>query len=427
MAIEYHEGLPGAGKSYEAVVYHIIPALKDRRSVVTNIRGMNYEKLAELTGQPLQMVQLLLINIEPAEQDSEVGEVQRCINQMCDQTPDNALIVWDEIQDYFPSGNVKLPLNQQKFWTEHRHRGLDIVIMGQDRSDVHKLIRNRIRTVIYFLKQEAIGRPNHYKWEIYQKQKLGKFEKTGSGTREYDSKFFGTYMSHRREGTRSKVYTTSRTNMLANSTALSMGVPLAFCAAAFAVWHLWGFFHAEPPASTHMQSVSAQKQPTAVLEPAEDTNPWPADMDPAGGSTETQVVVTEEQRVPVDYFDKMAQTYQVRSMGHMASTKPGKELMGYIELLDATYHQKEKFSLADIRALGWTVTLEGYGLLITKGDISYVARAWPIDVNGRVDQKTVQSLQGDSAKRSAQEGNTGNSSSRDSVVVVGSSKPGHLW
>lgn len=109
MAIEFHEGLPGAGKSYEAVVHHIIPALKDRRSVVTNIRGMNYEKLAELTGQPLGMIQMLLINVEPAEQDSEAGEVQRCINQIVDGTPKNSLVVWDEIQDYFPSGQQKLP------------------------------------------------------------------------------------------------------------------------------------------------------------------------------------------------------------------------------------------------------------------------------------------------------------------------------
>ncbi|WP_301886134.1 zonular occludens toxin domain-containing protein [Pseudomonas aeruginosa] len=94
MAIEYHEGLPGAGKSYEAVVFHIIPALKSRRSVVTNIRGMNYERLSELTGEPLEMIKLLLINVEPAEQDSADGEVQRCINEMCDKTPDNTRLLF---------------------------------------------------------------------------------------------------------------------------------------------------------------------------------------------------------------------------------------------------------------------------------------------------------------------------------------------
>ncbi len=393
MAIEFHEGLPGAGKSYEAVVFHIIPALKDRRSVVTNIRGMNYEKLADLSGQPLAMVQLLLINVEPAEQDGESGEVQRCINEMCDKTPDNALIVWDEIQDYFPSGAQKLPLNQQKFWTEHRHRGLDIIIMGQDRTDVHKLIRNRIRTVIYFLKLEAVGQPDRYKWEIYQKQKFGKFEKTGSGVRSYDPKYYGTYMSHRREGTRSKVYTTTRTNMLANSKSLVLGVPAAFAAGIYAVFHLWSFFHPEPEQLATAPVKVEQVQEAQAPKPTKLVNPTPDEMvatTPAAASQEHKS--KSEEREAIDYLDKLAQAHQLRAMGYMWSEKPGKELMGYVEFLDASFHQKEKLMLSEVIALGWTVTRKDYGLLLEKQGLAYVARAWPIDVFGRVDQKTVDSL-----------------------------------
>lgn len=396
MAIEYHEGLPGAGKSYEAVVFHIIPALKERRSVVTNIRGMNFERLAELTGEPLEMINLLLINVEPAEQDSADGEVQRCINDMCDKTPDNALIVWDEIQDYFPSGNYKLPLNQQKFWTEHRHRGLDIIIMGQDRSDVHKIIRNRIRTVIYFLKQEAIGRPDYYKWEIFQKQRLGKFEKTGSGTRQYDKKFFGTYMSHRKDGMRAKVYTTTRTNMLKNSTALMFGVPLAFVVALVAVGYLWKFFHPEPVAPSN--GVTVQRAPARPPEPVVQpepahalANPLPPGFEAAEAKDAARVDVQSEV-VAIDYFDNLAQQYQVRAPAIITSEKKGKEVMGRIELLDGTYHVKERFEVQEIEALGWTVTVTGYGLLLEKQGVAHVARPWPIDVYGRVDRYTSDSL-----------------------------------
>lgn len=402
MAIEYHEGLPGAGKSYEAVVFHIIPALKSRRSVVTNIRGMNYEKLAELTGEPLEMIRLLLINVEPAEQDSESGEVQRVIDEMCDKTPDNALIVWDEIQDYFPSGNTKLPLNQQKFWTEHRHRGLDIIIMGQDRSDVHKIIRNRIRTVIYFLKLEAIGRDGHYKWEVYQKQRFGKFIKTLSGTRTYDEKYFGTYMSHRREGTRSKVYTTGRTNMLASTKSLTLGVPLAFAAAIWGVWHLWGFFHQAPAkAGSSAQRVEiSQPAPASQINVAgssELVNPPPPGMSFDQPVSSNQQAKPGELPPPVDYFDKLAQRLQVRASAIIDSNKPGKELLGYVELLDDTFHQKERFEVSELRALGWTVERTGYGLLLKKENVAYVARSWPIDLYGRVDNRTVKSLEGSSA------------------------------
>lgn len=435
MAIEYHEGLPGAGKSYEAVVFHIIPALKERRSVVTNIRGMNFEKLAELSGQPLEMVRLLLTNVEPAEQDSEAGEVQRCINEMCDKTPDNALIVWDEIQDYFPSGNTKLPLNQQKFWTEHRHRGLDIIIMGQDRTDVHKLIRNRIRTVIYFLKLEAIGRSGHYKWEIYQKQKLGKFVKTGSGTRSYEEKYFGTYMSHRREGTRSKVYTTERTNFLKASKTLVFGPPIAFILAIWGAVHLWGFFH--KPLGLNGSTASSQrveaKSAPVIQQSADHTdlvaaglvNPPPPDMLPSVDRQADSGSKKDQELPAVDYFDRMAKQLQVRASAIVDSKKPGKELMGYVELLDSSFHQKELFSVQELQALGWKVSRTGYGLLLEKEGVSYVARSWPVDVYGRVDNRTRDSLAGSSA--SAQ---TKPASQRDSLtvtVIPDSEYPSRPW
>jgi zona occludens toxin len=388
MAIEFHEGLSGAGKSYEAVVFHIIPAIKDRRSVVSNIRGLNIEKIAGLSGQSVDLVKLLIINIEPAEQDGDSSEIQRCINEMCDQTPDNALIVWDEIQDYFPSGNYKLPMNQQKFWSEHRHRGLDIIVMGQDRGDCHKIIRNRIRTVIYFLKLEAVGRPNKYKWEIYQKQRFGRFEKTGSGTRDYEKQYFGTYMSVRREGVQKSVYQTARTNMLTNTKGLVFGVPAAFLAAFFAVYHLWGFFHQSP-----------NKPDSAVkIERPAITNPPPEEIQLVATQPSqqqaAQVKTNPEPPPPIDYFDNLVSQYRVRAPGVITSKVPGKEILGKIEILDETFHVKEAFTIQEIQALGWTVTSTGYGLLLEKQDVAHVARWWPIDVYGRVDQHTQNALGG---------------------------------
>lgn len=386
MAIEYHEGLPGAGKTYEALVFHIIPAIKQRRSVVSNIRGLNIEKIAELSQQSVELVRLLIINVQPAEQDSETGEVQRCINDMCDKTPDNALIVWDEIQDYFPSGNYKMPLNQQKFWTEHRHRGLDVIIMGQDRGDVHKIIRNRIRTVIYFLKLEAIGKSNKYKWEIYQKQRFGKFVKCGSGVRDYEEKYFGSYMSVRRDDVQKGVYQTARTNMLANSRGLVLGVPAAFAVAIFAVFHLFSFFN---PAPSSPSSAVKIEKPAAPL-----VNPEPPSLQVATIQQNQAAPQVNPEPVPIDYFDRLAAEYRIRASAIITSDKPGKDILGNIEMLDSTFHVKELFNVQEIRALGWTVTVKGYGLLLEKEGVAHIARAWPIDVYGRVDRHTSNTLGG---------------------------------
>lgn len=422
MAIHFHEGLPGAGKSYEACVFHILPALKAGRQVVTNIRGINWAKFAELLDEPEEYVRMLLIYIEPAEQDEGEEALQRVKNDFADKTPDNAMIVWDEVQDYFPSGNYKLPHNQQKFWTEHRHRGLEIVIMGQDRDDVHKIIRSRIEDIVYFLKLTAIGRANQYKWEQLQKQAKGRFVKIGSGVRTYEEKYFGLYMSHRREGVKASVYQTSRTNVLKNSKALSLGVPLAFVGAFYAIYHLYGFFNPQPikPAS----SVQVQKSPEPYQPPAFANAPPPEPAKPIP-QPEPNPAPGEEGKEQhyVDYLDKLASEYSIRSSGIIDSKKPGKELLGEIELLDSSYHLKERMTIAEIRAMGWTVTRTGYGLLLEKEGAAHVARTWPLDLYGRVDQRTVDSLGGSQPKAGASQAATEGTR----LTVVNSGKPGLLW
>lgn len=422
MAIHFHEGLPGAGKSYEACVFHILPTLKAGRQVVTNIRGINWEKFAELLEEPVEYIQMLLIYIEPAEQDGDSGDIERVKNEFADKTPDNAMIVWDEIQDYFPSGNYKLPLNQQKFWTEHRHRGLEIVIMGQDRDDVHKIIRSRIEDIIYFLKLQAVGRPNQYKWEQLQKQAKGKFVKIGSGVRSYDSKYFGLYSSHRRESVKGGVYQTSRTNVLKNSKLLSLGVPVAFLGAIYAVVYLYGFFTgsggavAKPATAV---TVERSAEPVSGL-----TNPEPLSMAAGTVTSRTTEHSDAEQSPPIDYLDSLAQKHLVRATAIIDSKKKGKELMGEVELLDSSYHVKERFSVSEIRALGWTVTRTGYGLLLEKQGVAYVARTWPIELRARVDRRTVDSLgTGASGLPRARE----QASSQSADIVSVGSNPGHLW
>ncbi len=47
MAISAYIGIPGSGKSYEAVCNVIIPAFTSGRRVVTNIYGLQKDKITE--------------------------------------------------------------------------------------------------------------------------------------------------------------------------------------------------------------------------------------------------------------------------------------------------------------------------------------------------------------------------------------------
>ncbi|OXC99408.1 assembly protein, partial [Vibrio parahaemolyticus] len=46
-------GRPGGGKTYEAVAYHIIPAIKDGRKVITNIT-LNIDWFVKVFGEDVR-------------------------------------------------------------------------------------------------------------------------------------------------------------------------------------------------------------------------------------------------------------------------------------------------------------------------------------------------------------------------------------
>lgn len=390
MSIIFHEGLPGSGKSYEACVFHIIPALISKRQVVTNISGINHEKFSDLTGIPLSTIKSLLLVVEPADGVDD-KDVERCKSELLQICPDNALVVWDEVQDYWPSGRDKLPIQQQKFITEHRHRGLDFILMGQDRDDLHQLWRLRIESIVYFCKLVAVGMPDRYRWEYWQRQNKKKFVKTSSDSRNYDSKYFGLYASHTGDHVHKKVYKLKGQNILGGS-AMKFGVPAAFIAAIYAVYHLFGFFSGDasfvnqPSASTISVSSSAPSRPVFDEERGPPSTPSSINSAPVEPLPPASVLPGE----PLDYVEQIASQNRLRLSAIMH--RPDGDFYALIDALDSTHHIKERFTAIDLRALGWDVTRHDYGVKLAKGGITYVVRSWPLDAPGRVNEDSRSTL-----------------------------------
>ena len=133
MSIIFHGGLPRSGKSFEAMVHKIIPALQKGREVVAYIEGLNFERIAEASGLPLDRVQALLHPLTRDDMRSVTeGQGRYQITKdgpWLEKTRDNALHIFDEAQNWWP--NRHKPSEQlTQFVTEHGHRGIDIVLMG---------------------------------------------------------------------------------------------------------------------------------------------------------------------------------------------------------------------------------------------------------------------------------------------------------
>ncbi len=236
--IIFHEGLPGSGKSYEALVKHIIPSLEKGRKVYARLNGFNYEKVSELTGKTVEELESLY---------TEITEEQ--VLTVYDIVENDSLLVLDELQNFFPSGRQKLSDEMTRFIAEHRHRGMDIICMGQALADVHTTWKRRTERKISFLKLSMVGMDSKYKWEMYQGSINGVkgdvvFKKIKSGVEKYDSKYFGSYLSHQLTTDNTDVYSDDRVNIF-KTKQFMLYIPIFIGVIAFAIYFLTSFFNGE--------------------------------------------------------------------------------------------------------------------------------------------------------------------------------------
>lgn len=236
MAINFHEGLSGAGKSYEAVVQHILPKLKEGRKVFTNIRGMNHQKIADILELPLETIQGLLFQIEW----NDLPLLPHNVLTIPEKYRDSFIVI-DELQDYYPASRTQLDAETTEFITQHRQFGLDILCLGQSLKDCHAIWRRRIQTKIFFLNKEAIGQPNKYKWEAWQQIQPDKWQKVNSGGGEYEEKYFGSYLSHRENVANTTQYNDKRANVL-NNWKFKFAIPAVFIGFIWAIYFMYGLF-----------------------------------------------------------------------------------------------------------------------------------------------------------------------------------------
>lgn len=108
MSITLIVGKPGDGKSYSAVHLSILPALKQGRSVFTNI-----ELNLELLRLELQLREDHYLKYIPKEQlnTSDLIDI-----------PGGCLIVLDEVWRYWKADERSPKTEDEKLFAEHRHK-----------------------------------------------------------------------------------------------------------------------------------------------------------------------------------------------------------------------------------------------------------------------------------------------------------------
>lgn len=428
MSIFFIEGLPGAGKSYESVLRHLLPALKKGRPVVTNVPGLDVDKIKQHIG--LSTIDLEYIDIDGPVKLAVDDYLMRCANsnrpaipaqmvtiaattaqELIDDTltPD-ALYLLDEIQNYFGASSGSLPPQTIRFFAEHRHQGLDIVVMGQNHRDVHDLIRHRIEVLTRLNKLTAIGSTSRYSWTNLSMGGL-KPTKIASGFEKYDPKIFDLYKSHDDSAKNKTQYSDVRNSGL-NTPFFKYIMPLVIVLLIGSFYGLYGyFFGADNLANklnknTHFNAsgVPAASAVSAVqsIGPAPALPPGAVNLNvPASAvsgvapvSAVSSVPTTpaaplfniqhtyqaqKESRYPVaDFYDALLETYRAR-FSVFVQNADGTNTIGYLDLLKENIII-ERIKFAALVKSGYRLKLDTPGVRIysPNGKI-FLATSFPID------------------------------------------------
>lgn len=169
MSIYAYVGLPGSGKSYGVVANQIVPALKQGRTVVTNI--------------PLHID---AIRRDFAVRDDQIREFPmekiECEPELIDEyCKPGDLVVIDELWRLWPAGQKvdRVPKAFKSFLAEHRHRvdaqgrSMQIVFVTQDLAQIAAFAKSLVEQTFVHTKLGMMGASGSYKCQIFNKSVQG--------------------------------------------------------------------------------------------------------------------------------------------------------------------------------------------------------------------------------------------------------------
>ena len=190
-------GRPGGGKSYESVVYHVIPALKEGRKVITNLPlKLDYFKL--VYGEELTSL------IEVRQPTKQHPRRFKTVDEYGDQwthpeTGVGPLYVIDECHEALRRGRTEQAV--EEWFARHRHSKSDVLLITQSHRKIDVNICDLVDIVYTVGKATALGSQERY----IRTTKTGvRGTVLDTQIRSYDATYFPFYQSHTASSTMGK-------------------------------------------------------------------------------------------------------------------------------------------------------------------------------------------------------------------------------
>lgn len=206
-------GGPGGGKSYEAVVFHILPALQRGRKVVTNLPlemdriaaiDSSYPALIEIREktlakppEPLSRDQMMALNA--TDRNARLRWRDRAFANVEDFADTwrhpvdgyGPLYVIDECHFPWPVGLTQVAV--EEWMSMHRHHNVDVLAISQSSNKMSRAIRDLVQVCYKVRKAVALGKSDGYIRKVLDGVGGGEVATT---ERKYQTQYFGIWRSH---------------------------------------------------------------------------------------------------------------------------------------------------------------------------------------------------------------------------------------
>ncbi|EPL4465522.1 zonular occludens toxin family protein [Proteus mirabilis] len=280
MPITAYVGVPRSGKSYEVVKSVIVPAIASGRRVISNIYGLNEEKIKEYCLKQYKKLSLdklgSIVHVENSQcLDEDFLPSMENQNTFC-QAGD--LVVIDEVWRVWGS-DKDIPKNHRSFIAEHGHfvnkdTGVmsDLVVINQTVSDIPRFIKARIETTYRMQKHVSLGLNNRYRVDVFQGAKITKSNRMNFYQEKYDKSIFELYKSV--EGNNPNTLKTDKRQSIFSSNkvlVLMILVPIGILVSVYFVYQYFNQYlnsdKTESAQSTHFQSVNSNQITNLTFSP----------------------------------------------------------------------------------------------------------------------------------------------------------------
>tara|TARA_Y100000588_G_scaffold392006_1_gene502443 strand:- start:320 stop:1465 length:1146 start_codon:yes stop_codon:yes gene_type:complete len=358
-------GRPGGGKSYEAVAFQVLPALKEGRKVITNL-PLQIEHFVAVLGEEVRE----LISVVDG-QLTQFGSMERPFSQVAhyqdewrNERGQGPLYVVDEAHMTLPNKNLNTEILE--WYSLHRHYGVDIILVTQNLRKIHRDIKDMIEVTYYCAKNTALGSNNTYTRKV---RSGANGDVVNTSIRKYEQAYFPFYKSH---------------------TASNSSVTEAMAADIVPIWKRWpvigsvifivaGLFIMVWAFSPQDETDSIEEFPTVETVQVPAASPVP-DGTPV---KESQVENVSEWFGPLDGFKFFVTGYskQLAYVHHKSSSQLVDDLSFYRIYIDVYDNNNKLFSLDQIalQEMGYhfkvladcvyQVTWESLDQVVTCGEI----------------------------------------------------------